>query len=256
MFKKFLFVIAVLLGFVYVNNAYAENIDLSADNGLEWNQKEKKISMHKNAIAKTPTYELRADDIEALYKDDKKIYKIFAVGNVQVKSDTETITTDKMTYNIDDEIIELFAVENPVVMVGQDSKMTAKKDVIYYKAKNYADAHNVKLEHSNRILFADKVKVSFKNVKGKNKVEKVNAMDNIKIVDGEEELYGDLAEYNPINGFAKVWGNVYFKKGSQANLSGGSIIYDMNTGIAKILPKEKEGKVTGAFSTETTSKKK
>lgn len=256
MFRFVLFVLLCVANFVCSSGVMAENVDLSADDGLVWNQKEKKISMNKNAIAKTPTYELRADSIDALYRDDKKIYKIFANGNVQVISEAEKINTDKMIYNMDEDIIELFPVENPVIMTGKDSKMTANKDVIYYKAKNYADAHSVKLEQGGRILFADKVKVAFKNVDGKNQVEKVNASNNIKIVDGEEELYGDLAEYNPINGYVKVWGNVYFKKGNQANLSGGSILYDMKTGIAKILPKDADGKVKGSFKTETTSKKK
>ena len=254
MFRLVIFILAFC--FIGVTDGYAENIDLSADDGLVWNQKEQKISMHKNAIAKTPTYELRADNIEALYGQDKKIYKIFANDNVVVKTDSETINADKMVYDIDNEIIKMFPLDNPVIMVGQDSKMIAKKDVIYYKAKNYADAFDVKLEHGGRIMFADKVKITFDSVNGKNQVKKVNASDNIKIIDGEEELYGDLAEYNPGNSSVKVWGNVYFKKGNQANLSGGTILYDMSTGIAKILPKDKEGKVTGAFSTETTSKKK
>ena len=75
-----------------------------------------------------------------------------------------------------------------------------------------------------------------------------------KLIDGEEELFGDTAEYNPKNGYATIEGNVYFKKGSDANLSGGKIVYNMNTGIAKILPKDTNSKVSGIFSTKTTAK--
>ncbi len=251
MFKLF------LLAFLFFTiPAYAENIELFADDGLEWDQKNQKISMHKNATAKTPSYTLVADNIEALYKGkNKKIYKIFANTDVNISSQTEKIKTDKMTYDIDAERIDLYSIDNPTTLESSDSKITARDEIIYYKNKNYATAKKAEILHSGRILFADNIKIVFEKKKDKNQLKLITATDNIKLIDGEEELYGDKAEYNPKNGFATIEGNVYFKKGSQANLSGGSIVYDMNTGIAKILPNDKEGKVKGVFSTETSSKK-
>lgn len=251
MFK--LFIIACL--FFCGTSAHAENIELFADDGLEWNQREQKITMHKNATAKTPSYELRADNIEAYYKGDKKIYKIFANDNVKIKSEKEKISTDKMLYDIDRERIDLFSIKNPTTLEGTDSKITANDEIIYFKNKNYATAKNAKIEHSGRTLFADDIKITFENKDGKNQVRIVNANGNIKLIDGTEELYGNKAEYNPANGYATIEGNVYFKKGTEANLSGGSILYNMSTGIAKILPKDKNSKVSGVFSTKTTSKK-
>ena len=236
--------------------SYAENIELFADNGLEWNQKEQKIMMHKNATAKTSSYELNADNIEALYKGkNKKIYKIYANDNVKIKSATENISTDKMLYDIDNERIDLFSNTNPTIMTGNDSKIITKDKIVYFKSKNYATANNAEIIHAGRHIFSDDIKITFENKNGKNQVKHINANGNIKLIDGEEELYGDHAEYNPQNGYTTIEGNVRFKKGTEANLSGGKIIYDMNTGIAKILPKDENSKVSGVFSTQTTSKK-
>ncbi len=247
--KKLLVIAFLMIGSI---SAYAENIELFADDGLEWNQKEQKITMHKNATAKTPSYELIADNIEALYKgNDKRIYKIFANDNVKINSKTEKINTDKMIYDIDNEKIQLFSINKPTTLKSTDSTITAKDEIIYYKNKNYATAKTAQINHSERNLFADNIKITFDN---KNQIKLINANGNIKLIDGEEELYGDTAEYNPKNGYATIEGNVYFKKGNDANLSGGKIIYNMTTGIAKILPKNTDSKVKGIFSTKTTSK--
>ena len=247
----------VLIIFLFIGSfsAHAENIELFADDGLEWNQKEQKIIMHKNATAKTQSYELNADNIEALYKgNNKKIYKIFANDNVKIKSATEKISTDKMVYDIDAERIDLFSNTNPTIMIGNDSKIITKDKIIYFKNKNYATADNAEIIHSGRHIFSDYIKITFENKDGKNQVKKINANGNIRL-DGEEELYGDSAEYNPKDGLTTIDGNVRFKKGTEANLSGGKIVYNMNTGIAKVLPKDKDSKVSGVFSTQTTSKK-
>ncbi|MGN0929258.1 MAG: LptA/OstA family protein [Alphaproteobacteria bacterium] len=232
--------------------ALAEDIELTADNGLEWNQKEQKIIMRENANAKTPEYELKADYIEAFYKEpNKKIYQVIATDNVKVISKEENITTDKLTYDINNEIIKLFSTSNPTTLKNKDSEIIAKDDIIYYKAKNYATAKNAKIINTGRTLFADDIKVEFERTKASsNQLKKILANGNIKLIDGEEELYGDTAEYNPKTGFATISGNVYFKKGTQANLSGGKIIYDMKTGIARVLPKDGESKVKGVFSTD------
>ena len=249
MFKAFL----IILSFIFTIPTFADDIELTADNGLEWNQTEQKITMKQNATAKTSEYELKADFIEAFYKEpNKKIFKVIANYNVKVLSQNETITTDNLTYDLTNEVITLKSNKNPNTLKNKDSEIIAQDDVIYYKNKNYATAKNAKIINTGRTLFADNIRVDFlsNGKKSSNELKKVIATGNIKLLDGEEELYGDNAEYNPQNGLATITGNVYFKKGTQANLKGGKIIYDMKTGIARILPSESEGKVKGVFSTD------
>ena len=246
----------IMFLFIGSFSAHAENIELFADDGLEWNQKDQKIIMHKNATAKTPSYELNADNIEALYKGkNKKIYKIFANDNVKIKSATENIKTDKMVYDIDAERIDLFSETNPTVMTGNDSKIITKDKIVYFKNKNYATADNAEIIHSGRHIFSDYIRITFEEKGGKNQVKYIHADGNIKLIDGTEELYGDRAEYNPKDGLTTIDGNVRFKRGTEANLTGGKIVYNMNTGIARVLPKDKDSKVSGVFSTQTTSNK-
>ncbi|MDR0366975.1 MAG: hypothetical protein LBH41_00150, partial [Rickettsiales bacterium] len=84
---------------------------------------------------------------------------------------------------------------------------------------------------------------------------RIVADGNVKIVDGQEEMFGDTANYNPATGLASITGNARFKKGPGAEINGGKIIYDMKTGVANILPSSADEKVTGTFSTGAGAKK-
>lgn len=225
----------------------AEDIELSADNGLEWNQKDRKITLSENARAISKDYDLSADSIEALYKGDKKIYRILAAGSVKVKSKAETITADRMAYDLDKETINLSSDGNPTRLKTADSEIVAHGEVAYYKAKSYATAADAEIVHEKRRLLADDIRIDF--VPGTQEVAKSAAKGNIRLIDGEETLEGDEAIYDPKNGLTTITGNVRLKKGSSASLSGERIIYDMSTGLARVLPRA-GAKVTGTFSTD------
>jgi lipopolysaccharide assembly outer membrane protein LptD (OstA) len=228
----------------------AEDIELSADNGLEWNQKDRKITLSENARAKSKDYDLAADSIEAMYRGDKKIYKIFALGSVRVKSAAETITADRMAYDLDSETINLSSDGTPTRMKTKDSEIIAKGEVAYYKSRSFATASEAEIVHEGKRLLADDIRIDF--VKGKEEVAKIVAKGDIRLKDGEETLEGDEAVYDPKAGLATITGGVHLKKGSAASLSGDRIVYDMNTGVARILPKA-GAKVVGTFSTDKDS---
>ena len=251
---KFKYVFFVLLiNCLFIMPVVAENIDLSADDGLIWDRVNMTITMNKNATAKTPSYELRADEIKAYHRQNKKIYKIIGAGNVKITSKTLTITSDKLLYDIDNEKIDLKSSDSvPVTMTGNMGQITSTKTITYFRNKKYAIAENIIINHAKRIMSADSANIKFTD-KNARDIEKITATGNIKIIDEKEELYGDNAEYNPTTGYATIFGNVHFKKGDDANLSGGLIEYNMNTGIAKILPNSKGGKINGTFTTKTST---
>jgi len=244
MFKfltAFAFVLAAALP------ARAEEIDFSADDGLEWSQAEKRVKLTKNATAKTPAYTLVADVMEGFYRDNKKIYLITAEGNVQADGKAEHIRAARIKYELEPDVITLYpGGGKPVILKNADTEIFSKEQAIYRRGDNYATTGPAEILHGGRRLFADKTKIMFLPQGG---IERVQALGNIKLVDGEEELYGDEAHYNPITGITSILGNVHFKKGVSADLKGDRIIYDMNTGVANLLPAGGE-KVTGRFSTD------
>jgi lipopolysaccharide export system protein LptA len=227
--------------------AMAEDIELSADNGLEWNQKDRKITMSENARATSKDYDMRADLIETFYKGDKKIYRVVATGAVRVVSKTETMTTDRLAYDFDPEAITLSPDGRPTRLKTADSEIVANGEVFYNKAKFYATATKAEIIHAGRRLFANDIRIDF--AKKTNEISKIVAKGDIRLIDGEEEMLGDEAEYDPKSGMTTLVGNVRLKKGDSASLSGERIVYDMNAGVARVLP-QKGAKVTGRFSTD------
>lgn len=251
---RLLALFSVFCLFILINSAdiLAENISFSSDDGLTWNRERKIITLHTNAIAKTPNYTLSANSIIANYRDNKKIYKISAIGNVKLISSGFTITTNNLIYDIDKEKFELLSSSDvSTVMVNDKSKIISKGNIVYLKDKYYAVADKIEITNMGRTIFSDSANIKFDN---RNKIISIVAIDNVKVIDGTDELCGDIAEYNPKNGYVTISGNVYFNKSGEANISGGSIEYNLNTGIAKILPNKQTGRVSGSFKTKTTSK--
>jgi len=244
----FKFLMALAFVFAPVALAWAEDIDFSADDGLEWSQSQRRITLTKNATAKTPAYNLIADVIEGFYRETKKIYLITAEGNVRADSATEQIRAARMRYDIEPDVITLFPGDGkPVILRNTDTEIFSKEQAIYRRGDNYATTGPAEIHHGSRTLFADRTKIMFLPAGG---IDRVQAFGNIKLIDKEEELYGDEAQYNPTTGITSISGNVRFKKGVTANLSGDRIIYNMNTGVANVLPAPGGAKVTGRFAVD------
>jgi lipopolysaccharide export system protein LptA len=227
--------------------AMAEDIDLSADDGFEWNQKTRQVFLRKNASARTKDYSLVSDEIEGSYEDGakKRITRIIARGSVVVKSEGRLVKTDLLDYDMLSEVVTLTSVVDPTDMRSGETSLSARGLVVYYRAKGYATAGKVSLSDSSRTLDSDSVRIDFMPDGG---IRSVAARGNVVLVDGQEELFGDAADYDPATGLATVTGRVRFKKGLDASVDGDRIIYDMKTGVARILPKENE-RVKGTFKT-------
>ena len=227
--------------------ARADEVDFSADGGLVWSQKDMTITLSRNAAAKTADYTLLADEIVGRYRADKKIYRLVAAGAVRIDSRADSIRSDKLDYDLEKDFILLSPdAGREVYMKSKDSEVFSPRPVEYRRAEGYASALDARIVHAGRRLFADRMKIMFNSA---GEMTRALGHGRIRIIDGEMELYGDEAEYNPSTGISIVSGNVYFKKGLAADLKGGRIVYDMNTGVANVLPKQGE-KISGRFSTD------
>jgi lipopolysaccharide export system protein LptA len=242
---RFLTVFAFVL--VCALPALAEDIDFSADDGLEWSQKERRVTLTKNATAKTVDYTIIADVMEGFYHENNKIFLITAEGNVRADSATEQIRAARMRYDIEPDVITLFPGDGrPVILKNADTEIRSKEQAVYRRGDNFATTGPAEILHGGRTLFADRTKIMFLPEGG---IDRVQAFGNIRLIDEDQELRGNQAEYNPTTGITVISGNVHFQKGVTADLSGDRIIYNMNTGVANVLPPS-GGQVTGRFAVE------
>ncbi|MDR2933904.1 MAG: hypothetical protein LBU68_01315 [Rickettsiales bacterium] len=278
MSKKYflMYALTVIFFTAFTSNIFAQDIEFSADDGLEWNQSNMTISASQNASITRDGLNLTADKITVFYRNapvksnnqkskksvagDAEIFLIKAENNVRGSSPKENIIADYVEYNLDNGIMTVKPITNSTKMTAYDAEIFADGNIIYYEAKNYATVEKSRVIHSGRTLSSDTMRLDFDKVtneKDKTKMglglSKIQATGNLTIKDKAEVLTGDIAEYNNKTGIVSIDGNVQLSQGGGSKLQGGKIEYDMNTGIAKLLPDPAFGKVIGIFKSIDTS---
>lgn len=250
-FKKYLkgFVSLALLAMVFPFGAMAGQVELSADNGLEWNMNKKTIVASENAILKRDDMNVISDKIAAYYNEkggNGEIYEITALGNVVISSLNYEIRSDYLTFDLKNSLLTLSMDDGEVEMVSDDTILKSKGNVVFYQNDNKIILNDAQVINSGRIIEGDSLYVFLDK---QNNLERVIVKDGVKIKDGDQLIIGDKADFNQSTGVANISGNVSFAKGENVSLTGGKVTYDMRTGIAKILPDSKSGgKVKGIFS--------
>ncbi len=281
MCKKYFIAVAFACAFMatFILNASAQDIEFSADDGLEWNQADMTISAKKNASITREGLNITADKITVYYRNalkkntaqkskgsmagDAEIFLIKAENNVRGSSPKEKITADYVEYNLDTGIMLVKPINNPTKMSAYDAEIFAEGVITYYEAQNYATVDKARVIHSGRTLSSDIMRLEFDKVEGETDktktglgLSKIEATGDLTIKDKAEVLTGDIAEYNNKTGIVSIDGNVQLSQGGGSKLQGGKIEYNMNTGIAKLLPDPAFGKVIGIFKSIDSSIKK
>lgn len=265
------FIILFSLFVVMYTNAYAEDIEMTSDDGLEWNQVKKTITATTNATITRGEMTLKSDKIVAYYRTptskvktkgtvggDMEIYLIKAEGNVVITSPKEKVNADIIEYDLDKSILSSRPINKPISMTVQDAEVIANGRIDYFELENYAIVNNAQVKHSGRILSADVMVLTFENDTNKNNtglgLETITATGNLHISDGEDILKGEKAEYNNKTGIATIDGDVELSQSGGSKLKGGKVEYNMNTGIAKMDPNSEYGKVIGIFKSPDKKK--
>ena len=84
------------------------------------------------------------------------------------------------------------------------------------------------------------------NKKGDLDLQKMDARNNIEIINGEERVYADAADYTHASGIAHLTGNVLLRN-PQGEIKGGLIEYDLIRGVSKLTPGKDGVQVEGVF---------
>jgi len=258
------FLLFYLILFIIRSAAFGNDIELSADNGLEWNQEKMTISAIQNASIKRDKLTLISDKIVVHYRNKSvakninsnkaEIFLIYANGNVVLNSPKEQISADYIEYNLDNNTISIKPINRPIKMKAYDADIFANGKIMYYEDKNYAIVNNATIFHSGRSLSSDIMKLEFDKLDAVNNkssiglgLSKVTATGNLTIKDKAEILTGNVAIYDNKTGMVSIDGNVELSRGGGSKLQGGKIEYNMKTGITRLLPDPVFGKVVGIF---------
>ena len=251
--KFFLILPLMMLSFP----AIGQNIEIDADNRIEWHRNEQKMIAVGNAVAVQENDILKGDTLTAFYErvqfedgtQKNQIQKILAEGKVSIQMDESIGTGNHFTYDLPTQISTLKG--KPAQLTNKMGVITAKNSIVYYGAENKSVATgDVIAKSPEYTVYSDKMISYFTmNKQGQRELKKVDIFaDNrpVKIINQQAEVTGKKGSYFPLENKFKIFDDVVIKQNGDI-LNGDYAETDLNTGISRLLPTKKGGRVSGIF---------
>ena len=209
-------------------------LEIYADQGVEWEQANKRMIARGNARAERGTMVLRADMLVAYYSDTggttSDIWRLEALGNVRISSPNETAYGDNAVYDVEKAVLVMRG--KGLKMVSSQTTITARDTLEYWELRRQlvarGDARAVK---DNRTIDADLLVANFaESGPGKDMVlSTVDAYDNVVITTPRERATGNRGTYNAKSNVVTLEGDVQINRGGDV-VNGGFATVDLNAG--------------------------
>ncbi|MGE5548844.1 MAG: LptA/OstA family protein [Solirubrobacterales bacterium] len=240
-----------------MSRSKSEQIEVYADNGIEWLSDATRVIARGNAKAKRGRVTVTADSLTAYYREGaggSEIWRLDADGNVTIFTDTETATGTKATYDLDKAIFVLRG--NPAKLVTPTDTIVANDTLEYWEKEQMAvgrgDAVATNTEKARSIKADVLSSHLMDDGKGGQSMKRADAYGHVLIVTATERVTGERADYNVETGIATVAGSVKIEREGN-ELNGGYAHVNLNTGISKLFgaapgAKEGDGRVRGVFT--------
>lgn len=233
------------------NQANGKPVEITAVNGIEWQQNAKKYIARGDARAAQGDVTVFADVLTAHYRDasggSTSIWRIDADDNVKIVTPTQTAYGDKGVYDVENGILVLTGSPR---LDTQTDRITARDSLEYWEKRSLAVARgNAIATRGENKLRADVLTAHFvKDKQGQSKVKQVDAFDNVVITSPDEIVLADRGVYDVETGIATVTGSVKITRGDN-QLNGEYAEVDLNTGVSRLFGRGNE-RVQGIFTPE------
>lgn len=243
-------------------NVYANDVNVTADERVEWHQKEQKIVAIGNAVATKEDMNINADKMTAYYegrsgdtKGKSQVKKVEARGNVKMHSPNANAFGNTMDYDLITDVIVL--VGEPAKIVTNNEVITAEENITYFPSQQKAIAlGNVMATDKENKIYSDKMIAHFQKMANSSNLDldKVEIFGNVKIVTPDATVTADKGLYSPKKSLVKLYDNVVINQEGNI-LKGDKAESNLKTGISKMLSTSKNGKVKGVFKEKSNNKK-
>ena len=211
-------------------------IEIKADEGIEWQQKNKTYIARGNARAAQGDVAVLADTLIAFYRETETgatdIWRIDATGSVQIVSPTQRAFGDKAVYDVGQGILILTGGTR---LETETDRISARDSIEYWEKRNLAIARgNAIATRGKNRLSADVLTAHFtKDSEGNSRVHQVDAFDNIVITTPQEVVKSKRGVYDVETGIATLTGSVKITRGEN-QLNGEFAEVNLNTGVSKL----------------------
>ena len=213
-------------------------IEITADNGIEWEKNREILIASGNAKASRGGITVLAEVLRAYYRKKTTggtdLYRLEAAGGVKIFSDTESMKGQTAVLDFEQAILKVDG-KKVIYKAGPDT-ITANQQMEYWERQKMAVARgNAVAIHKGKTLRADVLKALLrKNKTGRSEVYIIEAFNNVLIVSDKDRLRSDSAIYKLDSGIATLKGNVSIVR-EDAILKGDLAEINLKTGISKLL---------------------
>jgi lipopolysaccharide export system protein LptA len=225
-------------------------LQVTADQGIEWQQNARAYIARGNAMAKRGDVTLRADTLTAYYRNaahsgSSEIWRVVAEGHLKVTTPTQTLVADKGVYDLDQAVIVLTG--KGLRLITPQDVVTARDSMEWYEDKQLAVARGDALAvHGDRRLHADTLAAQLTRdqaaPKGKaadgqaGHISRVDAVGHV-LVSGPDQIgTGQSGVYDVEHQLATLNGGVTLTRGDNT-LSGEYGVVDFKNNISRLLPR-------------------
>ncbi len=224
-------------GFDFASREAQGPVQVSADQGIEWNRGSKVFIARGNAEATRGNVTVTGDELHAYYREsqagDTEIYRVEAYGVVTIATPTETATGNFASYDIDGAKLTLKGA--PAKLVTPTDTVTATDSIEYSELTRLAVARGDALaSRADRRVRADILTARFEeDANGRLVLQKADAVGHVVLTTATEVITGDKGDYNAKTGVATVTGAVKITR-EDNQLNGGYAHVNLNSGISRL----------------------
>ncbi|CUW38488.1 conserved exported protein of unknown function [Magnetospirillum sp. XM-1] len=245
-----------------------QQIQVYADNGIEWHSEELRVIARGNAHAIRGNMTVDADVLTAHYRKGAKgdeIWRLDADGNVVIRSPNDTATGHKAIYDLDKSIFVLKGA--PAKLVTPTDTFTATESLEYWELKKMAVLRGdaVATQPGEKTLKGDVLTAHFKDKSATPskpgakpaqagtakpgqagqqsggdgnglELQRADAYGHVVILSKSETVTGERGDYDAETGIATVTGSVKISREGGNQLEGGWAHVNLNTGVSKLFP--------------------
>ena len=220
-----------------VSSSSDGQVEINADDGIEWQRDTKAYIARGNARAERRGIEILADTLTAFYRDGhskngQRIFRIDADGKVLVQSTSEKAFGDKGVYHVDQSVFVL--VGEKLRLETQSATITARDTLEYWDKRQLAVARGEAIVvGSDGRLRADILTAHI--AKGSNRnIDQIDAFGNVLVSTGAAIAQGNEGVYNPETEIAILCGNVKITRGKN-QLNGDCAEINLKTGKSRMV---------------------
>ena len=219
-------------------------IEITADNGIEWEKNKEILIASGNAKASRGGITVLAEVLRAYYRKKTTggtdLYRLDAAGGVKIFSDTESMEGQTAVLDFEQAILKVDG-KKVIYKAGPDT-ITANQQMEYWERQKMAVARgNAVAIHKGKTLRADVLKALLrKNKTGRSEVYIIEAFNNVIIVSDKDTLRSDSAIYKLDSGIVTLKENVSIIR-ENSILNGDLAEINFKTGISKLLTVDSVG---------------